>query len=114
MTAVNDIEWAAASRAHAAFRIAIALGSSTGAGAGSAWTDAFAGFEALRAACGVCALAPAVRSTLNATSNTHPVDLYRIVATNDDERNRTAFLVVIMGSSRIQTFCLRPAPLLDR
>src|SRR5208282_1040007 len=101
MTAVNDIEWAAASRAHAAFRISIALGSSTGGGAGSAWTDALAGFEALGAGCGCWALAGAVRSTLNATSSTHPVDLYRIIATNDDERNRNAFLAAIMGSYRL-------------
>src|SRR5208282_154768 len=114
MTAVNDIEWAAANFAHAAFRISTALGSSTGAGAGSAWTDALAGLEALGAVCGVWALAGAVRSTLNATSNTRPVDLYRIVATNDDDRNRSAFLAAIMGSCRIQTFCWRSAPLLCR
>src|SRR5271155_1567676 len=103
MTAVNDIEWAAASLAHAVFRISIALGSSTGAGAGSAWTDALAGLEALCAVCGVCALASAVGSTLNAISSAHSVDH----ATNDDGRNRRAFLAAIMGSSRIQTICWR-------
>src|ERR1019366_9555414 len=114
ITAVNDIEWAAASRAHAAFRILIALGSSTGGGAGSAWTDALAGFEALRAGCACCPLAVAVTSKPNVSSRAHPVGLYRFIASNSNEPNRSAFLAAIMGLCLIQIFCWRSAVLLCR
>src|ERR1019366_1327868 len=100
ITAVNDIECAAASRAHAAFRISIALGSSTGAGAGSAWTDALAGFEALDAGCGCWALAIAVTSTPNVSSRAYPVGLYRFIASNSNEPNRGILLMVIISCSR--------------
>src|SRR5713226_1632575 len=101
--AVNCIVCAVARRAHAAFRISIALGSSSSLTGGIVLLDALACFEAF----GCWASAGAVRSRLNARSSAHPIDLGRNITANDDKPNRSTLLSVIMGSYRIQTSCWR-------
>src|SRR5262252_7658161 len=76
--------WAAARRSLAAFRISIALGSSTGSTAGAgAFCGALAGFFAGGAGCGCWAYTLVARHTPNASSSTYLRNLSRIIKPPD-------------------------------
>src|SRR5262245_36779589 len=77
--------WAAARRSLAAFRISIALGSSTGSTAGAgAFCGALAGFFAGGAGCGCWAFPLVARHTPSASSSTYLRDLSQIIRPPDE------------------------------